>query len=288
MKDLKGFILAGKAVFTVKNNNSGNYFTYKVVLSENKKEYYVSVLTGPNHKKDFRLIGKIQDDNFTPDHIPIIKAKNGKVFFTWFFPKLLNNSLPVCISVFHSGQCGKCGRKLTNPESIVTGIGPECIKKEKVEGPAKVSKRETIIRTIKTMPESSRILGKFEFIKVLSIIKQSNRVDLKLKYQNGETGINKELTIVFYGSGKFYIPSAPVSAFEAVQTFCKKVVEEYQEILKVKQAQNKKAQESNIVSLPAFSSQKEIGKVLHAGKNVEIIQGPFKIFIDHEFDYMYM
>jgi hypothetical protein len=28
--------------------------------------------------------------------------------------------------VHHSGRCGRCGRKLTVPESIKTGFGPEC------------------------------------------------------------------------------------------------------------------------------------------------------------------
>jgi hypothetical protein len=26
----------------------------------------------------------------------------------------------------HAGKCGRCGRKLTVPQSIETGIGPEC------------------------------------------------------------------------------------------------------------------------------------------------------------------
>jgi hypothetical protein len=30
--------------------------------------------------------------------------------------------------VWHEGKCGKCGRALTVPSSILTGIGPECSK----------------------------------------------------------------------------------------------------------------------------------------------------------------
>jgi Family of unknown function (DUF6011) len=30
------------------------------------------------------------------------------------------------IKIFHSGTCLKCGRKLTTPESILSGIGPKC------------------------------------------------------------------------------------------------------------------------------------------------------------------
>jgi hypothetical protein len=28
--------------------------------------------------------------------------------------------------VWHEGRCGRCGRKLTVPESIESGFGPEC------------------------------------------------------------------------------------------------------------------------------------------------------------------
>ena len=28
--------------------------------------------------------------------------------------------------VHHEGKCGRCGRKLTTPESCLRGIGPEC------------------------------------------------------------------------------------------------------------------------------------------------------------------
>ena len=30
--------------------------------------------------------------------------------------------------VYHVGKCGRCGKKLTDPESILTGLGPSCSK----------------------------------------------------------------------------------------------------------------------------------------------------------------
>ena len=32
----------------------------------------------------------------------------------------------VGFSVLHNGHCGVCGRVLTNPESLETGVGPIC------------------------------------------------------------------------------------------------------------------------------------------------------------------
>ena len=37
-------------------------------------------------------------------------------------------SLYPTVKVFHSGKCGKCGKKLTTPESIKSGLGPYCSK----------------------------------------------------------------------------------------------------------------------------------------------------------------
>jgi hypothetical protein len=33
------------------------------------------------------------------------------------------------LEVWHEGRCGRCGRRLTVPESIESGLGPECATK---------------------------------------------------------------------------------------------------------------------------------------------------------------
>jgi hypothetical protein len=30
------------------------------------------------------------------------------------------------LEIWHSGRCGRCSRRLTVPESIAAGIGPDC------------------------------------------------------------------------------------------------------------------------------------------------------------------
>ena len=35
-------------------------------------------------------------------------------------------ALPKTVEVWHEGICGRCGRKLTVPESVERGLGPEC------------------------------------------------------------------------------------------------------------------------------------------------------------------
>jgi hypothetical protein len=48
----------------------------------------------------------------------------------WFFQHYFKNPNGYkTIKVYHSGKCGKCGRKLTTPESIKSGLGPYCGKR---------------------------------------------------------------------------------------------------------------------------------------------------------------
>lgn len=47
--------------------------------------------------------------------------------FAWFFQALATGrDLDGVAEVRHAGKCGRCGRKLTVPESIDTGFGPSC------------------------------------------------------------------------------------------------------------------------------------------------------------------
>lgn len=38
-------------------------------------------------------------------------------------------NLPSTVHLYHHGRCSVCGRKLTDPESLRTGLGPTCRKK---------------------------------------------------------------------------------------------------------------------------------------------------------------
>ena len=39
---------------------------------------------------------------------------------------LHHGNLPPALEVWHEGRCGRCGRKLTTPQSVETGFGPVC------------------------------------------------------------------------------------------------------------------------------------------------------------------
>ncbi len=120
------FILAGRAVFTFLNTKTDNRFTYKVIKHKTNDIFFVSVLTNPDV---YQYIGFIKDGVFKHTSKSKISNKAQSVLvFDFVFFKLSSNSLPEFIEVWHEGKCGKCGRSLTVPNSILSGFGPECSK----------------------------------------------------------------------------------------------------------------------------------------------------------------
>lgn len=143
---VQDFIFAGNATFTLKSLKTGTRFTYKVRVKKEDAErlclgqqcpaevvYFVSLLRGPDNENDFAYMGVLRK---SPPRF-FLTAASGKVgraapahkALVWFVQMMrLERSvvLGVSLEVWHEGKCGRCGRKLTVPESIVAGLGPEC------------------------------------------------------------------------------------------------------------------------------------------------------------------
>jgi hypothetical protein len=126
----QAFVVAGNAVFTAVSLRTGVRFTYRVreSIKEQDTRSFVSVLTGPENTRDYAFLGTILGDQrfvhgkksrITPD-APSVRS------FAWIWSRLSRGlELPEC-EIYHEGRCGKCGRPLTTPESIRSGIGPVC------------------------------------------------------------------------------------------------------------------------------------------------------------------
>lgn len=131
----KEFILAGKAIFTVKSV-SGEYYTYQVTKKEAteryKASYFISLLTGPDNETDYTYLGMLNPVTFLAYPTRASKfTTESKPFrvLDWALKQIWNNtSLPEGYAIYHEGRCCRCGRTLTVPESIESGIGPECAK----------------------------------------------------------------------------------------------------------------------------------------------------------------
>ena len=130
------YLLAGKAVITLENGDTGNRFTLRISRAADREgqadalpTYFVGALTGGN-ETDYRYLGFIRGLIYYPNHGKTNADAPSQRAATWFFRRVLaGEKLPECLRVFHSGRCGRCGRMLTTPESILRGIGPECASK---------------------------------------------------------------------------------------------------------------------------------------------------------------
>ena len=140
----KQFVQAGRAVFTVEvpeafrtnNPDMRPHYTFKVKFRKATQQYpdtwFVSLLTGPDNTAAYTYVGILTADgavrltsastfNNTSRPVELFNKVVRRVF--------TNDTQPITdagFKVHHEGQCGRCGRALTVPESIESGIGPEC------------------------------------------------------------------------------------------------------------------------------------------------------------------
>jgi hypothetical protein len=127
------FILAGKSTFTLQSI-TGKHFTYKVEAPKKKnpaKEvHFVKLMTGSDNEGSFTHFATIFDKAAYKHGAKsrITADAQGVRAFRWFLTNLMNGTVNDQVKLFHEGCCARCGRKLTTPESIETGIGPECAK----------------------------------------------------------------------------------------------------------------------------------------------------------------
>lgn len=130
---VRQFILAGNAYFTLKSLKTGDHFTFRVKKSKKTPTYFVNVRSGPEDGRIYHLLGLINTEaqyNALKKNAYRIWATKSGVAFDWFWRHLTErNHIPTGLEVWHDGRCCRCGRRLTDPESIDRGIGPECYSK---------------------------------------------------------------------------------------------------------------------------------------------------------------
>jgi hypothetical protein len=137
VEDIQKFMYAGNSTFTIQNTETLNRFTYKFSKPNTDKEanvWFVKVMTGTDNESSYSFVGTVFVNNngvkfYKHSHKSRIttEAQSVKVI-NWFVDKIEKKNIPAVIEFYHEGRCGRCGRKLTVPESIQNGIGPECIK----------------------------------------------------------------------------------------------------------------------------------------------------------------
>lgn len=133
--DAKTFALAGNAILTLESLRTGAHFTYKIRESKPAEGstaskapvHFVSLLNGPDNTNDFMYIGLIKPSGeFTLTAKSRAGANAASVVAFKYFWSLQGEAFPAQLVVHHENRCGRCNRTLTVPESITSGLGPEC------------------------------------------------------------------------------------------------------------------------------------------------------------------
>lgn len=139
------FATGGNARFTLVSVKTGSRFTFRVAAPKRSLDgdaktpeeaslWFVSVLTGADNESSFTYLGllKMGQAGARFEHgrkSSISPAAPSAKAFDWFWGQVAKGSLPDCVEVWHEGRCCRCGRTLTVPSSIESGIGPECATK---------------------------------------------------------------------------------------------------------------------------------------------------------------
>ncbi len=128
----KEFVTAGKAIFTI-SNPKGERYTFRISKTKNADTFFVALLTGPENISDYTYLGLLLADKseviltakskFTPESLPYQVIK-WAIKIIW-----KGKEVPEGYKILHCGRCGHCGRLLTVPESIESGLGPICGKR---------------------------------------------------------------------------------------------------------------------------------------------------------------
>lgn len=133
-EDARAFLTAGRAILTLKSLRTGDHLTFKVkaATKPGPVSHFVSVRTGLPGENKFSYLGTISNTVFRIGRVnktSFSEADRVPRAFKFLLENIVRNQMPPSMEIWHEGQCGRCGRALTHPTSIASGIGPECARK---------------------------------------------------------------------------------------------------------------------------------------------------------------
>lgn len=133
------FVLAGNAIVTLQSDKTGQHYTYRVQRAKGRDDlpadmWFVKLLTGADNNNAYTYIGCM--DKRGGDGVGIGLRLTAKSLlkddaapvrgWRYMWAAITAGRLPANMTVRHEGRCGRCNRRLTVPESLDRGIGPEC------------------------------------------------------------------------------------------------------------------------------------------------------------------
>jgi hypothetical protein len=119
------YITGGHGAFTFLSLRTGRRYTFRATQGK-RGVLIIKVLNGADNTSSFIAIGSVQGKRFQNElGTPAAHA------FSWAWNALHRGSIPSQLEVYHDGHCGRCGRLLTTPGSVTSGLGPICAKRER-------------------------------------------------------------------------------------------------------------------------------------------------------------
>lgn len=137
VQDAIRYIQAGDATVTLKSLKTDMHYTYRVRESDDGNVFFVAVMWGTDNESDYsyKYIGIIKNGECKWTRKSKVAEDDIRwKAFQWVYNMLaVANIMPPNLEIWHEGRCGRCNHKLTRPDSIERGIGPECWKHFKCE-----------------------------------------------------------------------------------------------------------------------------------------------------------
>ncbi len=146
--EIRDFLTAGHARFTLVSRRTGERKTFEVEVARprtpaaaqapeyDRPGYFARLLVGPDNEGDYHYLGFVHYADSGALKIKPNKHGWGAEAircFEWLLGRVNLASVPAVQAQFseqaefwHEGRCGRCGRTLTVPESVASGIGPVC------------------------------------------------------------------------------------------------------------------------------------------------------------------
>ena len=136
---IRSFITAGNALFTIVSKGTGARKTFLLEQAPlkpgyEKPGYLAKILAGPDNTRDYRYVGFVYHGRDGRLRIkPGRSNGDAAVALDWFLGFVSTGTMDRFEKIaefWHAGRCGRCGRLLTTPESVASGLGPVCAERE--------------------------------------------------------------------------------------------------------------------------------------------------------------
>lgn len=126
---LEQFLFAGDCWFALRSKKTGRYFIYNIYRKGTSTVWFLKIrdIRSDIYCGYIRKVGNHYKYTHGKD-VPVGKGDLRVVSFMWLLQHLSDTDLTDKISIQHIGKCCKCGKALTDTQSLQLGAGPICAK----------------------------------------------------------------------------------------------------------------------------------------------------------------